>query len=898
MAYKYAGLWGPEDVRFSDGPAINVQVVVLNSENQLADLYLDHAKGNPAPNPIFTDALGNLSFYADPGEYTIVLDDSIRYKIAVPVHPLDAPNGTITEEDVDKIVDNKIKALPTSTEKVNEIVDEKLRTINPGISETKANEIVDEKLRTINPGISETKAKELITSEIDKLPKSPVSTEKVNEIVDEKLRTINPGISETKANEIVDEKLSKLGQGDNPFRWFDATKRYWTPVTYWWADQDQPGSKWETLFANADVVGFVIINPRSGAGDTKIQEFVNLTNKWREFGRPNVGYVRTIKATRTKEEILAEIQKYVDWYKVEGVFLDEMINGWSAEEAAKIPFYKDLYTEIKKRFGKGFLVVANPGTNTKADLLEAADILMRFEKAVDKYVNDTEAPVNPAHYASESPIRFMDTVHNVTEKNIDSVLAKAEKSNVGMIYITDDTFSGVEGSENENNNPWDSVPRGVILDKQLAFVRKVKYVAPVNTDNFATKKEIEDLKKTPVDPNIISDVVNRAVTEVIQTVAYVGPGDVTATLQQALDSERFYAVRLRGECHTTKALTLRKASGKEIGCLQAGILTINPAVFAGPAVIFAGGGDAVRKVTFRNFSLDMKCTKDSRSINGIQMSNVEECEVVECSLSNASASLLVVQGYDAKKTKRVRVRQNRLNAAGLIVPKTETSPATGFGILVQNSAEDVILNENIITNVSGGMGIGLNHNLKNTLEAPIRTLITNNNITMTESTVAFEPIGATRPCHATSVIGNILPISYDNGISIGEYSIVANNYIGEAYNHGVACSGIGTIIEGNQISNVGLENKKRLEPSRRPRSDWAAVAIYDPSGNIVRGNRYRKTIAESECDWMVKIHREPATPVTKLGGNVISGNLYDEGDVLQGAVKNANMNKARPDFVS
>ena len=724
-----------------------------------------------------------------------------------------------------------------------------------------------------------------------------MSKEEVTRVAEELLKA-KSFISADDANRIVTEAVGKLGQGDNPFRWFDLTKRYWVPVTYWWADQDQPNSKWNTLFANADVVGFVIINPRSGPGTEKIQEFVNLTNKWRALGRPNVGYVRTIKATRTKEEILADIKKHVDWYKVEGVFLDEMVNGWSTEEAAKIPFYKDLYAEIKKLYGKGFLVVGNPGTNTKPEMLECADILMRFEKSADKYINDTDAPVNPAHYASENAIRFYDTIHNVTEKNIDSVLEKAEKSNVGMIYLTDDTFSGVEGSENENNNPWDTVPRGVILDKQLAFVRKVKYVPPVNTDAFATKKEVEDLKKTPVDPNIISDVVNKAVTEVIQTVAYVGPGDVTTTLQQALDSERFYAVRLRGECHTTKALTLRKASNKEIGCLQAGLLTINPAVFAGPAVLFAGGGDAVKKVIFRNFNIDMKCTKDSRSINGIQMSNVEECEIVECSLSNASASLLVIQGYDAKKTKRVRVRQNRLNAAGLIVPKTETSPATGFGILVQNSTEDVILNENIITNVSGGMGIGLNHNAKNTLEAPIRTLITANNITMTESTVAFEPIGATKPCHATSVIGNILPVSYDNGISIGEYSIVANNYIGEAYNHGVACSGIGTIIEGNQISNVGLENKKRLEPSGRPRSDWAAVAIYDPSGNIVRGNRYRKTIAESECDWMVKIHREPATPVTKLGGNVISGNLYDEGDVLQGPVKNANMNKARPDFVS
>lgn len=238
-------------------------------------------------------------------------------------------------------------------------------------------------------------------------------------------------------------------------------------MSYWWATDP----KWETLIKNIDVSGPIIINPRSGFGDKVEPDFVNLVRRIRGHNKPMVGYVRTIKGTRSKESILAEIDKYQKAYKLDGVFLDEMVNGWSPEEAKKMPFYKDLYREIKRRYGNGFLVVGNPGTNTRPEMLEAADMLMSFEKNVNEYMNDKNVPVTTDAYRRQSPIRFIHVAHNANERLADQMLAKASRENVSFIYVTDDTFSGVPGSESPSNNPYDQLPSRALQERTLRWIR-------------------------------------------------------------------------------------------------------------------------------------------------------------------------------------------------------------------------------------------------------------------------------------------------------------------------------------------------------------------------------------------------------------------------------------------
>lgn len=260
--------------------------------------------------------------------------------------------------------------------------------------------------------------------------------------------------------------------------WFDPLKLYVAFVTYWWYDPENEDEKWRTLFNNIDVVPWVIVNPRSGPGESKEPNFVALTKKVRTTGRPSIGYVRTTESfnprvPRAKETILKELANHVEWYGVDGVFLDEMANGWSEQERPLVQFYQDLYKEIKAKYGRKFLVVGNPGTNTVEGMLQAADVLMTFENAPDKYLNDTQSPVMPAHYKKYPNKRFCHVLHNITsEEELRKVIAKYLTLNAMFFYPSTDTFDGNQGTESPNNNPWDDLPAAWCIAMALAVSRR------------------------------------------------------------------------------------------------------------------------------------------------------------------------------------------------------------------------------------------------------------------------------------------------------------------------------------------------------------------------------------------------------------------------------------------
>lgn len=268
--------------------------------------------------------------------------------------------------------------------------------------------------------------------------------------------------------------------------WFELDKRYVSWITYWWADQQQPTSNWHPWFDNADVANFAILNPRSGPGGKLEPDFVDLRKRLEQRGKKCVGYVKTTskfepkRELRSKGSILTEIATYVQRYRVDGVFLDEMVNGWSEDEAALIPFYKDLFEEIKNLYGPDFLVVGNPGTNTKEGLLECADVLITFEASAKEYLAAPADKLFPFIYRNYSPARFIHVIHNVEgEDQARAVVAKAEKSNVAHLYLTTDTFTGVLGSESPSNNPWDNLPEPWLREVNYAWARRTPLpVAP------------------------------------------------------------------------------------------------------------------------------------------------------------------------------------------------------------------------------------------------------------------------------------------------------------------------------------------------------------------------------------------------------------------------------------
>lgn len=86
----YAGQYGPLGLEYPDGRhAVGIYVPVYEpGTTDLATLYLNAQKSGLAPNPVTTDALGNIKFFAEPGEYSLGFGET-PIDVVVDAYPLE-----------------------------------------------------------------------------------------------------------------------------------------------------------------------------------------------------------------------------------------------------------------------------------------------------------------------------------------------------------------------------------------------------------------------------------------------------------------------------------------------------------------------------------------------------------------------------------------------------------------------------------------------------------------------------------------------------------------------------------------------------------------------------------------------------------------------------------------
>ncbi len=96
----YAGRYGPETmlngvIRLLPGRLVRIDEVGTAT---LATLYTDRTKSVSAPNPVTVDARGNLTFYADPGDYDMKLMSGAVVGSAVGARVFEDPDEEEAEE--------------------------------------------------------------------------------------------------------------------------------------------------------------------------------------------------------------------------------------------------------------------------------------------------------------------------------------------------------------------------------------------------------------------------------------------------------------------------------------------------------------------------------------------------------------------------------------------------------------------------------------------------------------------------------------------------------------------------------------------------------------------------------------------------------------------------------
>ena len=312
----------------------------------------------------------------------------------------------------------------------------------------------------------------------------------------------------------VSHKVDDLTAALSPFH---PGERYYSPVTYFWPDyydDGKPGktSKWAQILKFAGSLGIVVLNRNSGNWDEKNEDFGKQAALALAAGaRRAVFYVKTqyLAATLpagdpgrtgvpnvdkyTEAYILGQIAKAKSQYGdvCQGVFLDEVINGWGTQ-AGRIPAYKSLIDKIRAQCGKDFLIVVNSGSNISEEMCRLDfDVCMMFEKDATAFLNeDPGTPILPDHMKAYPSTRWWAVVHGVTSENYRKVFDKADRLGIAHLYITDGQLreDPQQGGQWEPvGNPYANPPSSHILE----------LVVPWLKGYLPLKLEVDELRTRP-----------------------------------------------------------------------------------------------------------------------------------------------------------------------------------------------------------------------------------------------------------------------------------------------------------------------------------------------------------------------------------------------------------------
>ncbi|HEY3924359.1 MAG TPA: hypothetical protein VGL75_07340 [Acidothermaceae bacterium] len=99
MTFQFAGLY-TKGITYKSGPAAPGVAVTIkpHGSGSLATIYTDRTKATTTSNPVATDSNGNLSFFADPGQYDFTALGG-SFTDQVPPDPLEYPTPGVSSVD-------------------------------------------------------------------------------------------------------------------------------------------------------------------------------------------------------------------------------------------------------------------------------------------------------------------------------------------------------------------------------------------------------------------------------------------------------------------------------------------------------------------------------------------------------------------------------------------------------------------------------------------------------------------------------------------------------------------------------------------------------------------------------------------------------------------------------
>lgn len=197
--------------------------------------------------------------------------------------------------------------------------------------------------------------------------------------------------------------------------------------------------EWAWLAHHSAQIRMIVLNLASGPGPQPDWTFFPVLDRLHAAGVVVSGYVDTNYGQRSAHEAMTDLGRYVEWYRVSGVFFDR-----AAAAADQIGLYADLARRARDM--GAHLVAFNHGAHPIEAYAEHADLLGTFEGPWNAYL---ELAV-PRWVRARAAGQFFHLLHSVPPSSFSDAVWLAARRNAGSAYITD----------HGGANPWDRLPSG------------------------------------------------------------------------------------------------------------------------------------------------------------------------------------------------------------------------------------------------------------------------------------------------------------------------------------------------------------------------------------------------------------------------------------------------------
>ncbi|MET8679191.1 spherulation-specific family 4 protein [Streptomyces sp. NPDC004647] len=201
-------------------------------------------------------------------------------------------------------------------------------------------------------------------------------------------------------------------------------------------------AEWAELTRPETPLHWTVLNVDRGPGVLPDPHCLEAAGRLRNAGVRVLGHLDLRLGTRPFGELISDAHRFLDWYKVDGFYLDRCPSERSALQETR-----RTVTTLRALL-EGAYVVFGHGRHPCPEYADAADQLVTFSGPWSKYRWSQVAEWTADH----DPQRFCHLVYGLPRTHLEEAVRIARWQGAGTIYFTDRTDRG------GGCRPWEALP--------------------------------------------------------------------------------------------------------------------------------------------------------------------------------------------------------------------------------------------------------------------------------------------------------------------------------------------------------------------------------------------------------------------------------------------------------